>query len=152
MNEENLRSFVAQRGIKDLDTLSYLTGIETNILKALNDKRVTLSDVHRDAVLNVVPDVPDSLLRPKHASFPSEVVTRRGDVPPKTRFIQIPAQELVVGDMLLMAHRPSVAGSHWASVLSIREQGRNLLIQIANEIDIAVDKSNLVKVARTQND
>lgn len=152
MSEDSLKAFIASRGIKDLDTLSYLTGIDTNILKALDAKKVTLSDVHRDIVLNVVPDTPVYLLQPKHVDFPTEVVTKKGAVPENTRFIQIPAGELVVGDMLLMSHRSTVAGSHWAGVSSIREQGKILLVEIANEIEIAVDKSNLVKVARIHND
>jgi len=147
-----LNDYAAANGVKDLKSLSYLTGIDINILKGVAEGRFQLGKVHKKAIKGVLPDIPDYLLSPKHPDFPSDVVTEKGKIPEGTNLLQIQAVQIRLGDLILAAHQTAIAGSHWAVVSSIKEQGRNLIIKIGNNIEIGVSKTNLVKVARKNND
>jgi len=148
----DLKKYLSDNGIKDIPTLSYLTGIDEDILRGVAEEKVTLGKVHKKAIRSILPDIPDEMLSPKHKDFPSDVITDKGKIPDNTSLLQIQASEIEIGDMLLASHKTAVAGSHWAVVSSIKQQGKNLLIKIGNGIEIGVSKTNLVKVARANND
>lgn len=148
----DLKRYAADNGIKDIPTLSYLTGIEESVLYGVTEGKLRLGNVHKRAIRNILPDVPEELLSPQNKVFPSDIITPKGQIPEGTILMQIQAGEVRIGDFLLAAHEPTVAGSHWAVVSSIKEQGKNLILKIGNGIDIGVSKTNLVKVARRNND
>lgn len=148
----DLRKYIADNGIRDIPTLAYLTGISKTVLDGVADGKLTLGQVHKRSIKSILPDLPDSLLSPKHREFPSDVVTAKNEIPQGTSLLQIQADDIELGDMLLAAHKTSVAGSHWAEVSSIKQQGKNLILRVGNDVEIGVSKTNLVKVARKQND
>jgi hypothetical protein len=144
----DLKQYIKDNGARDIPTLAYLTGIDEEILVGVSEGRLSLGEIHKKAIKKVLPEMPDSLMSPKYRDFPSDIETSKGQIPEGTMLLQIQAEEVQLGDMLLAAHKTSVAGSHWAVVSSIKQQGKNLIIRIGNGIDIGVSKTNLVKVAR----
>lgn len=143
--------YLSSTSVKTIKNLSRLTGIEESTLNALALGKISLGSYHKAVIKKIIPDVPNEILNPQARELAVVQTTAKGVLPENTHLIQIQAKDLLVGDLLLVAHKPTIAGSHWIVVSSIKEQGRNLLLGVGNDIEITVSKTNLVKVARNNN-
>lgn len=148
---KDLRDYLAKTRVRNVSTLAYISGIDEKTLADVADKRLSLGSVHKSIIREILPSIPESVLSPKHEMLPNDFVTGRGKIPEGYTFIQIEAGNVKIGDLILVSHQSGVAGSRWVAVSSLKEQGKNAAIFVG-DIDIRVNKTILVKVARKSNE